>query len=71
MLETIQGVPVRIASLKAKLAAREGKSEYKKNSDAIRAEIARLEAVTANKSALAEFIESEGAVASEDKDTLA
>lgn len=71
MLETIHGIPARITELKAKLKAREGKSEYKKNCEAIRAEIARLEAVTANKSALAEFIESEGAVASEDKDTLA
>lgn len=46
MLEKIQGVPARIAGLKAKLAAREGKSEYKENCAAIRVEIARLEAMT-------------------------
>lgn len=33
----------RLEALKAKLAAREGKSEYKKNCEAIREEIARLE----------------------------
>lgn len=46
MLEKLHGVPQRIASLKAKLAAREGKSEYKENCAAIRTEIARLEAMT-------------------------
>lgn len=46
MLERIHGIPARIASLKAKLAAREGKKEYTENCEAIRAEIARLEAVT-------------------------
>lgn len=34
----------RLEALKAKLAAREGKSEYKKNCEEIRKEIARLEA---------------------------
>lgn len=33
----------RIADLKAKLAAREGKSEYKANVAAIRAELERLD----------------------------
>lgn len=33
----------RLASLKKKLAARDGKSEYKKNCEALREEIARLE----------------------------
>lgn len=33
----------RLASLRAKLKAREGKSEYKKNCEEIRVEIARLE----------------------------
>lgn len=46
MLEKIQGVPARIANLKAKLAAREGKIEYHENCAAIRSEIARLEAMT-------------------------
>lgn len=46
MLEKLHGVPQRIAALKAKLAARDGKAEYKENCAAIRAEIARLEAVT-------------------------
>lgn len=32
----------RLASLRKKLAAREGKKEYEKNCEAIRAEIARL-----------------------------
>lgn len=32
----------RVASLRAKLKAREGKSEYKKNCEEIRKEIARL-----------------------------
>lgn len=33
----------RLEALRAKLAAREGKAEYAKNCEAIRAEIARLE----------------------------
>lgn len=33
----------RLAALRKKLAAREGKSEYAKNCEAIREEIARLE----------------------------
>lgn len=45
-LERIHGIPARIASLKAKLAARDGKKEYAENCVAIRAEIARLEAAT-------------------------
>ncbi len=46
MLENLSNVPGRIAALKRKLAAREGKSEYVKNVEAIRAEITRLEAVS-------------------------
>lgn len=34
----------RLASLRAKLAARKGKSEFKKNCEEIEKEIARLEA---------------------------
>lgn len=64
-LEHIHGVPQRIADLKAKLEAREGKSEYKENCEAIRAEIDRLEAATINRPALEEFLESQ-AVASEE-----
>ena len=45
-LEHIHGVPQRIADLRGKLAAREGKPEYKENVDALKAEIARLEAST-------------------------
>jgi len=56
MLEELHGVPKRIADLKRKLAAREGKKEFKENCAAIRAEIARLEALTIKP-----------AVASEDK----
>jgi hypothetical protein len=33
----------RLASLRAKLKAREGKKEYEKNCEALREEIARLE----------------------------
>ena len=33
----------RLAALRKKLAARDGKAEYKKNCEAIREEIARLE----------------------------
>lgn len=65
MLEQIHGVPARIATLKRKLKAREGKAEYKKNCEEIRVEIARLEAVTATKAELQEFLAAE-AVASED-----
>lgn len=66
MLEHIQGIPARIASLKAKLKARTGKAEYKENCEHIKAEIARLEAVTTNRDALNEFIAEEaGAVASD------
>lgn len=64
MLEHIHGVPQRIANLKAKLKARDGKKEFAKNCEDIRAEIARLEAVSANKEALAEFVASEGPLAS-------
>ena len=46
MLAEIHSVPLRIADLKRKLAAREGKAEYKENIPAIKAEIARLEAIT-------------------------
>ncbi len=66
MLEKIHGVPARIARLKAKLKARDGKAEYKENCAAIRAEIARLEAVTQTKAELQEFLGDEP-LASEDK----
>ena len=46
MLEKLQGVPQRIADLKRKLAARDGKKEFKENCVAIRAEIERLEQIT-------------------------
>lgn len=46
MLEKIHGVPQRIADLKRKLAARDGKAEFKENCVAIRAEIERLEKIT-------------------------
>ena len=36
----------RLISLRQKLAAREGKAEYKENCEHLRAEIARLEAAT-------------------------
>lgn len=65
MLEKIHGVPARIATLKRKLKAREGRAEYKENCAAIRAEIVRLEAVTVTKAELQEFLAAE-AVASED-----
>jgi hypothetical protein len=64
MLEQIHGIPQRIASLKAKLKAREGKSEFRENVVALRAEIERLESVSQNRASLAEFVESEAAVAS-------
>lgn len=67
MLEHIHGIPRRIESLKAKLKARDGKKEYKENGVAIRAEIARLENVSAKREDLEEFIAEEaGAVASGD-----
>lgn len=66
MLENIHGIPGRIAKLKAKLKAREGKKEYKENCEVIKAEIARLEGVTTSKAALTEFIESNVPVASGD-----
>jgi hypothetical protein len=69
MLEKLHGVPQRIATLKAKLAARDGKAEYKENCKAIRAEIERLETVTASRDALVEFIDEQAPVAStENKD---
>lgn len=46
MLEQLHGIPARIAGLKAKLTARDGKKEYAENCAAIRAEIQRLEAIT-------------------------
>lgn len=42
MSEKTEDTP-RLASLRAKLKAREGKPEYKKNCEELRAEIARLE----------------------------
>lgn len=65
MLEHIHGIPNRIADLKRKLKARTGKAEYKENCEHIKAEIARLESLSANRQALEEFIAEEtGAVAS-------
>lgn len=46
----------RIDALKRKLAAREGKAEFKLNCEALRAEIARLEGEAAKGAALHEFI---------------
>lgn len=46
MLERIHGIPARLEKLRAMLKAREGKKEFAENVPAIRAEIARLEAVT-------------------------
>lgn len=46
MLDKIQSTGTRLVQLREKLAAREGKAEYKKNCEAIKAEIARLETVT-------------------------
>lgn len=43
--KTPQEVEARLADLRAKLAKRENRSEYKANVVAIRAEIARLEAL--------------------------
>lgn len=47
MNELIHGVGERLIELREKLAAREGKEEYKENCVAIKAEITRLEASTA------------------------
>lgn len=46
MLNKIQATGTRLIELRAKLAARKGKAEYKKNCEEIKAEIVRLEAVT-------------------------
>lgn len=46
MIEQIHGVGERLIQLREKLAAREGKAEYKENCEAIQAEIDRLEAST-------------------------
>jgi len=70
MLEHINGIPNRIADLKRKLAAREGKAEFKDNVPAIKAEIARLEAATASRKALEEFIAGE-TVTSEESGAVA
>lgn len=53
MLEHIHGIPNRIADLKRKLKAREGKGEFNENVPAIKAEIARLEALTLQPAAVA------------------
>lgn len=47
MIDKIQATGTRLTELRAKLAAREGKAEYKKNCEEIKAEIARLETATA------------------------
>lgn len=46
MLDEFHSIPLRIAALKRKLAARVNKAEYKQNVEEIRTELARLEAVT-------------------------
>lgn len=56
MLEKLHGIPQRIAALKAKLKAREGRAEYKENVPALKAEIARLEALSLNRDALEQFV---------------
>jgi len=56
MLEKIHGIPQRIADLKRKLAAREGKSEFKENVPALKAEIVRLEELSQKAEALREFV---------------
>jgi len=43
MLESLHKTGTRLVQLRDKLNAREGISEYEKNCEAIRAEIARLE----------------------------
>lgn len=70
MLEKIHGVPQRIAALKAKLRAREGKAEYKENCEALKREIARLENVSASKQALEEFAESEAVASGDDQEKV-
>lgn len=69
MLEKIHGIPQRIATLKAKLRARDGRAEYKENVPALKAEIARLEALSLNRDALEQFVNDEAgaAVASTDQ----
>jgi hypothetical protein len=52
-LENIHGIPARIAALKAKLKARDGKKEFADNVKDIRAEITRLEALTQQPGAVA------------------
>ncbi len=46
MIELIHGVGERLIDLREKLKAREGKAEYKENCEAIKVEIAHLEAST-------------------------
>lgn len=72
MLEKLHGVPQRIADLKRKLAAREGKPEFRENVPAIKAEIARLEAVSASRDDLEEFIADEagGAASGDDQEKV-
>jgi len=52
-IEHITGIANRIEDLKRKLAARQGRSEYKENEVAIRAEIERLEKLLEEKRMLA------------------
>jgi septal ring factor EnvC (AmiA/AmiB activator) len=47
MLEKIQATGVRLLKLRKKLAARDGLPGFKKNCEALRAEIARLEQIPA------------------------
>lgn len=70
MLEKIHGVPQRIASLKAKLKAREGKAEYKENCEALKREITRLESVSANREALEEFARDEAVASGDDQEKV-
>lgn len=65
MLAEIHGIPQRIADLKRKREARDGKKEYVESNAAIDAEITRLEGLTQRRADLKEFIASNAPVASE------
>jgi len=71
MLEHIHGISQRIAALKVKLKAREGKTEFQENCEAIRAEIERLEGATKRREVLEEFVAGETLASSEDQEPRA
>lgn len=48
MINDNHDIPVRLRDLRAKLDARDGSSGYKENCDAIKKEIAKLEAILNN-----------------------